>query len=76
MIELIHDWVIIDENMSLQDQQLNEKSYIKMVIKNEKNKKKICEDKKFEKFNIYCDIDEIIRKMAINSKDFDLNLDS
>jgi len=40
-IELIHDWVIIDENISLQDQKLNEKSFIKMVLKNLKNKKKL-----------------------------------
>ena len=62
LIELIHDWVIIDENISLQDQQLNEKSYIKMVIKNEKNKKKTCADEKFDIYSKINEIKDLIRK--------------
>ena len=76
LIELIHDWVIIDENTSLQEQQLNENSYIQMVLKNVKKLKITCDD---EKFDIYCkrplklnEIKDLIRKEKKDLKDFDL----
>ena len=72
-IELIHDWVIIDENISLQDQKLNEKSFIKMVLKNLKNKKKTCEDEKFDIYSKINELKDLIRKKEKNLKDFDLN---
>ena len=36
LIELIYDWVIIDENISLQVLQLYKKLYILIVLKNVK----------------------------------------
>ena len=79
-IELIHDWVIIDEKTSLQEQELNEKSYIQMVLKNVKKVKITCDDKEFD---IYCkrplklnDIKDLIKKQVKNLKDFDLEFGS
>ena len=76
LIELIHDWVIIDEKTSLQEQQLNEKSHIQMVLKNVKKIKITCDDKEFY---IYCkkplklnEIKDLIRKKVVDLKDFDL----
>ena len=76
LIELIHDWVIIDEKTSLQEQQLNEKSHIQMVLKNVKKIKITCDDKVFD---IYCkkplklnEIKDLIRKEIKDLKDFDL----
>ena len=75
-IELISDWVIIDENTSLQEQQLNENSLIKMVLKNVKKIKITCDDKEFD---IYCkkplklnEIKYLIKKEVKDLKDFDL----
>ena len=76
LIELIHDWVIIDEMASLQEQQINGESKIKMVLKNVKKIKITCDN---ETFDIYCrkplklnEIKDLIRKHVANLKDFDL----
>ena len=80
LIELIHDWVIIDEKVSLDEQQLDENSDIQMVLKNVKKIKITCDN---EQFDIYCrkplklnEIKDLIRKEVIDLKDFDLAHDS
>ena len=76
LIELVHDWLILDENISLQEQQLNENSNIQMVLKNVKKIKITCDD---EEFDIYCkkplklnEIKDLIKKKVKDLKDFDL----
>ena len=76
LIELVHDWLILDENISLQEQQLNENSNIQMVLKNVKKIKITCDD---EEFDIYCkkplklnEIKDLIKKKVRDLKDFDL----
>ena len=50
-IELIHDWVAIEECVSLGEQNIGEDSEIKMIVKNVKRMKVTCDDREFE---IYC----------------------
>ena len=75
-IELIHDWVAIEECESLHDQNIGEDSEIKMIVKNVKRMKITCDDREFE---IYCkrplklnEIKDLIRKEVKDLNDFDL----
>ena len=75
-IELIHDWVAIEENESLQDQNIGENSEIKMIVRNVKRMKITCDNREFE---IYCkrplklnEIKDLIKKKVKDLKDFDL----
>ena len=75
-IELIHDWVAIEDNESLQNQNIREDSEIKMIVRNVKRMKINCDDREFE---IYCkkplklnEIKDLIRKEVKDLKDFDV----
>ena len=75
-IELIHDWVAIEECVSLMDQNIGEDSEIKMIVKNVKRMKVTCDDREFE---IYCkrplklnEIKDLIRKEVKDLNDFDV----
>ena len=75
-IELIHDWVAIEECQSLQNQNIREESEIKMILRNVKRMKITCDNREFE---IYCkrplklnEIKDLIRKEVKDLKDFDV----
>ena len=75
-IELFYDSIVIEENNSLANQNLDENSKIIMIIKNAKRIKITCDNEQFE---IYCkrplklnEIKDLIRKKVTNLKDFDL----
>ena len=75
-IELIHDWVAIEENESLQGQNIGEDSEIKMIVRNVKRMKITCDNREFE---IYCkrplklnEIKDLIRNEVKDLKDFDV----
>ena len=75
-IELINDWVAIEECESLQDQNIGEESEIKMIVRNVKRMKITCDNREFE---IYCkkplklnEIKDLIRKEVKDLKDFDV----
>ena len=75
-IELIHDWVAIEECESLQDQKIGEESEIKMIVRNVKRIKITCDNREFE---IYCkrplklnEIKDLIRNEVKDLKDFDV----
>ena len=75
-IELTKDYVTIEENKSLQAQNIDENSKIYMIVKNMKEIKITCDDKEFY---IFCtiplklnEIRDLIRKKITNLKEFDL----
>ena len=75
-IELIRDFVAIEENESLLNQHIDENSKIYMIVKNMREIKITCDDKEFY---IFCkiplklnEIKDLIRKKITNLKEFDL----
>ena len=79
-IELIYDWVAIEDNVSLENQKLDSDSEIKMIVRNVKRIKVTCDNEEYE---IYCkkplklnEIKDLIRKKVNHLKDFDLQYDS
>jgi len=75
-IELTKDYVTIEENKSLQAQNIDENSKIYMIVKNMKEIKITCDDKEFYIFfSIPLKLNKIkdlIRKKITNLKEFDL----
>ena len=75
-IELIRDFVAIEEDESLLNQHIDENSKIYMIVKNMREIKITCDDKEFY---IFCkiplklnEIKDLIRKKITNLKEFDL----
>ena len=75
-IELIRDFVAIEEDESLLNQHIDENSKIYMIVKNMREIKITCDDKEFY---IFCtiplklnEIRDLIRKKITNLKEFDL----
>ena len=75
-IEIIKDYEVIEDNISLDVQHIDKDSKIYMIIKNMRGIKVTCDDKEFI---IYCkiplklnEIKDLIRKKITNLKKFDL----
>ena len=75
-IELIRDFVAIEENESLLNQHIDENTKIYMIVKNMREIKITCDDKEFY---VFCkiplklnEIKDLIRKKINNLKEFDL----